>query len=163
MSHRPSILVRVHTADRKGAGTDATVFFQLRDYFGHRSASYTLDNLLHDDHERGSVSQFRLPRDQRLKDIDSIVLWRNTAGADDSWFVDLVEVLEQPEGATWLFPVHRWLHGYTEYRLRQYDLSLPQKDDPDLKARRHRELTAKRDVYRYRQHIVGGPVQVGVL
>ena len=156
--------VRVHTGDKKGAGTDAKVFIKLRDSAGKETPLFKLDNLRVDDHERDSVSEFQLPENYAasLADLDSIILVRNTAGEDDSWFVDLVEVLEQPEGTTWLFPVHRWLHGYTEYRLRQYDLSLPQQDDADLKARRQKELGEKREMYQYTQFIKDGPVQVGL-
>ena len=155
--------VRVHTGDKKGAGSDAKIRIKLRDSAGKETPLFKLNNLLVNDHERDSVSEFQLPKNYAasLADLDSIILLRNTSGKGHSWFVDLVEVLEQPQGTTWLFPVHRWLHGYTEYRLRQYDLSLPQQDDADMKARRQKELGEKREMYQYMQHIKDGPVQVG--
>ncbi|KAF0294906.1 hypothetical protein FJT64_007488 [Amphibalanus amphitrite] len=154
--------VRVHTADRKGAGTDARVFIKLRDSAGTESRLTQLDNLHVDDHERNTVSEFELPASTAaaLVDLDSIVLVRNAAGADGgSWLLELVEV--SAGGGRWLFPVHRWLSPYTEYRISQFDSSLPQHDDPDISARRARELVDKRDQYQYAQHIAGGPVQVG--
>lgn len=157
--------VRVHTGDKKGAGTDAKVFIKLRDSAGTETKLHKLDNLRVDDHERDTVSEFQLPEcfADCLTDLDSIVLVRNDAGEGASWFVDLVEVKEQPGGCTWLFPVHRWLHAHTEYRIRQYDLSLPQNDDLDLQARRLKELHAKRALYQYTQFVEDGPVQAKVL
>ena len=157
-----SLQVRVHTGDKKGAGTDAKVFLKLRDSAGTETPLFKLDNLYVDDHERDSVSEFRLAEHfaAALTDLDSVILVRNTAGEEDSWFVELVEVLEQPRGATWLFPVHRWLRGDAEHRLRQYDLSLPQNDDPDLRARRQRKLAEKRQLYQYIQRFKDGPMQV---
>ncbi|XP_043200093.1 uncharacterized protein LOC122369423, partial [Amphibalanus amphitrite] len=156
--------VRVHTADRKGAGTDARVFIKLRDSAGTESRLTQLDNLHVDDHERNTVSEFELPASTAaaLVDLDSIVLVRNAAGADGgSWLLELVEV--SAGGGRWLFPVHRWLSPYTEYRISQFDSSLPQHDDPDISARRARELLDKRGQYQYAQHIAGGPVQIKTL
>ena len=143
------LMVRVHTADKKGAGTDAKVFLMLCDSTGAETQTYELDNLHVNDHERGSVSEFRLPSGLAagLADLDSIVLGRNDAGENASWFVDLVEVRALPAGPEWQFPVHRWVKPYTAYRVRQYDVSLPQNDDPDMRARRDRELAEKRQMY----------------
>ena len=153
-------VVHVHTGDRKSAGTDANVYVQLRDTTGRVTAPRLLDHWFFNDLERGTTCSYPVPSDPELGEIDSLVLRRDDAGLGNAWFLDLVEVEDRTGKRRWTFPVHRWIHADTEYRLRQYDISLPQDDEADIRSRRQAELEGKRSVYQYIQRITEGPAQV---
>ncbi|XP_043237383.1 polyunsaturated fatty acid 5-lipoxygenase-like isoform X3 [Amphibalanus amphitrite] len=157
---RDRYVVHVHTGDRKSAGTDANVYVQLRDEAGHVTPARLLDHWFFNDLERGTVCSYPVPAEPALQGVDSLLLRRDNAGLGNAWFLDLVEVEDRTLKRRWVFPVHRWIHADTEYRLRQFDISLPQDDETDIRDRRRAELEAKRDVYQYVQRISEGPAQV---
>ena len=157
---RDRYVVHVHTGDRKSAGTDANVYVQLRDASGQVTPARLLDHWFFNDLERGTVCSYPVPAEATFGDLDSLMLRRDNAGLGNAWFLDLVEVEDRVRKRRWLFPVHRWIHADTEYRLRQFDISLPQDDETDIRDSRRAELDAKRDVYQYTQRITEGPAQV---
>lgn len=158
---RERFVIAVHTGDRKGAGTDANVYVQLRDSAGHVTAPRHLNHWLFNDLERGTVVRYPMADDPELQDVDSIIVRRDNAGLGDAWFLDLIVVEDWQFGLKWTFPVHRWIQQDTEYRIQQNDISLPQDDDEDIRRRRKHELEQKRQQYQYVQRVEGGPAQVG--
>lgn len=98
-----------------------------------------------------------------------------TKRGSSAWFLDRIEVEEvkqQPEedgepvtvhrgtsgGRKWVFPLQRWVAAHKRYTIELHDTFLPQHDPhPQI---REDDIRGKRQVYRYKQNVEGGPAQV---
>lgn len=90
----PEFRVHVTTGDKRGAGTDATVWLQLVDVAGGITEPSCLDKLLVNDHERGQTHTYGVTAAglKQADTLDHIVIWRDSAGLGDAWFLDRIEV-----------------------------------------------------------------------
>jgi hypothetical protein len=86
--------VYVTTGDKQGAGTDSTVSIQLVDISGAITDPACLDRLLVNDHERGETHCYDVSAKglKQPESLDHIVIWRDSSGLGDAWFLDKVEV-----------------------------------------------------------------------
>jgi hypothetical protein len=85
----------VTTGDRRGAGTDSTVWIRLVDSTGKASEATCLDKSFVNDHERGETHSYGLQADglDNPDVIDHIIVWRDSSLiVDDRWFLDRIEV-----------------------------------------------------------------------
>lgn len=86
--------VHVTTGDKQGAGTDSSVYIQLVDSSGAITEPACLDHLLVNDHERGETHSYDVSAKglRQPESIDHIVIWRDSSGLGDAWFLDRIEV-----------------------------------------------------------------------
>lgn len=158
---QPDVLITVVTGDRRGAGTDSKVFLVLHDEQGRASSTLRLTNRMITNC-RGQTSTFKrqsgLPN---LRAVTAIELWLEKFGVGAAWFVEriCVDVL-QGEGQA-VFPVLRWVHPSPHHlTLTVHDCLLPQHTPERLLPQRMSDLGHKKEVYRYKQNVKDGPMQV---
>ncbi|XP_030853175.1 allene oxide synthase-lipoxygenase protein [Strongylocentrotus purpuratus] len=136
----------VKTGDRFGMGTDATVSVAFYNEQGLRSSDFKLGNLFRNDFESGHVDKMQIVFENRkFGDPVHIELSRNGAGLGDTWFCEIVQMLNMKTKRVHMFPVHRWVDPESPMKLKEYDAELPQYDENV--AQRQDELKRKRDLY----------------
>ncbi|KAG1666859.1 Arachidonate 5-lipoxygenase [Nymphon striatum] len=150
--------IYVQTGDRKGAGTDANIWIIVHDEVGARTPPVKLSSVFANDHERGDINKYFLPKVEEFKTVAKIEFWRDTFGFSDDWFVDFISVEHRKEGTIITFPLNRWIKPNKRYTFCAYDCGLPQHEDNV--QQRNEELSEKLLMYEYTQNIDGGPVQV---
>ncbi|KAG1666862.1 Allene oxide synthase-lipoxygenase protein [Nymphon striatum] len=149
--------IYVQTGDRKGAGTDANIWIIVHDEVGARTPPVKLSSVFANDHERGDINKYFLPKVEEFKTVAKIEFWRDTFGFSDDWFVDFISVEHRKEGTIITFPLNRWIKPNKRYTFCAYDCGLPQHEDNV--QQRNEELSEKLLMYEYTQNIDGGPVQ----
>ncbi|OQV17101.1 Allene oxide synthase-lipoxygenase protein [Hypsibius exemplaris] len=154
-------VVHVKTGDRKGAGTDATVWVRLRDESGQWTDEIKLSSFWHNDHERGQLDSFPLLTAHigvKFGELDKLEIWRDAFGIGDSWFLDVITVENIVTRKMYHFPAQRWIRADTHYVFNHYDTCLPQFDQH--REQRQQELEEKKRMYEYVVHHPGLPAQV---
>lgn len=137
----------VKTGDRKGAGTDANVVIALYDEEGRRSNDLYLDSFLRDDFESGGRDRFlKISGVVDFGTVSHIELWRDSKGLFDDWFCDVIEVINMKTKERHVFPVHRWIPANRKFKLRHFDMILPQRDE--MLHLREEELKSKKELYK---------------
>jgi hypothetical protein len=81
---------RVHTGSCKGAGTDASAFFQLFGEDGSETGPVCLEGGL-DRLLRGSVDGFEV-EEADVGVVDCLRVWHDGKGRTGAWYLDLVEL-----------------------------------------------------------------------
>ena len=138
----------VKTADRLFAGTDANVLLKLHGRNGEESENLVLNHIFRNDFEQGAEDVFHLRGLEFSADVDHIELWRDDFGISSAWMVDHVEVTNTDTGASFIFPVLRWVEAHRHYFIKHLDTSLPQYEPfPEMRAQ---ELQEKRKVYQFK-------------
>ncbi|XP_070610815.1 polycystin family receptor for egg jelly-like [Erythrolamprus reginae] len=101
-------LVTVYTGSRFGAGTTASVFFQL---VGDQAVSdvHRLSHRKHVPFLRGSINTFLLTSKNDLGDIYCLQAWHDNAGSSPSWFLSRVKVENMYTKQSWMFICRKWL------------------------------------------------------
>ncbi|XP_782245.3 allene oxide synthase-lipoxygenase protein [Strongylocentrotus purpuratus] len=138
----------IKTGDRFGMGTDATVSVAFYNKQGLRSPDFKLSNLFRNDFESGHVDKMQIVlKNLQFGDPAHIELSRTRCGLGlgDSWFCEVVRVVNVETKRVHTFPVHRWVLPESPIKLKEYDAVLPQHDENV--AQRQRELKKKRDLY----------------
>eukprot|EP00057_Strongylocentrotus_purpuratus_P008934 XP_011663408.1 PREDICTED: arachidonate 5-lipoxygenase [Strongylocentrotus purpuratus] len=139
--------ITVKTGDRKGAGTDANVVIALCDEEGRRSNDLYLDSLFRDDFESGGRDRFlKISGVVDFGTLSHIELWRDSKGLFDDWFCDVIEVINMKTKERHVFPVHRWIPANRKFKLRPFDMILPQRDE--MLHLREEELKSKKELYK---------------
>lgn len=154
-------VVHVKTGDRKGAGTDANVYFRIHDDSGNSSDENLLDAYFHNDHERGESTSYGIWSAKHLKNVFKVEFRRDNYGFGDSWYLDYIEVEDKRRGTRHSFPVHRWVKPNWSYFVPEFDSCLPELDE--RREERMFELAEKKKLYEYVMNVENGPVQVKVL
>ena len=150
--------VVVKTADRLWAGTDAKVLLKLHGKNGEESEYLVLNNIFFNDFEQGAEDVFNLEDVNFFVDVGYIELWRDDFGIGSSWMVDHIEITNSDTGASFIFPVLRWIEAHRHYFINHLDTSLPQHEPfPEMRAQ---ELREKRKVYQFGTGDTDFPAQV---
>eukprot|EP00736_Rhodelphis_marinus_P000918 Rmarinus@m.27357 len=121
-------VVQVHTADRRGAGTDANVTLQIFGKLGHTNKK-RLDNSSNN-FERGCIDEFRIPAPE-LGDIEKIVIGHDNSGLGPGWFLDKVTLKNEETSKEYIFPCMKWFSKDEGDKLIERTL-LPVTDDSAL-------------------------------
>ncbi len=109
-----SMVVRVETGNRSGAGTDDDVFLRING--NHR---FSLDKRLYDDFERGDVDTYSVPigtatRDGlTVGDIDRVAIEKSRDGRNGAWFLHGVTLVVNGQVVLTNRAIDRWLQGST--------------------------------------------------
>ena len=109
-----SMVVRVETGNRSGAGSDDDVFLRLNG--NHR---FSLDKRLYDDFERGDVDTYSVPigtatRDGlTVGDIDRVAIEKSKDGRNGAWFLHGVTLVVNGQVVLTNRAIDRWLQGST--------------------------------------------------
>jgi hypothetical protein len=108
------------------------VYCIFTDKYWTPSTTYTLDNGLRNDFEKGRTDTFSLEnKDNQMPIKDSIIaieIWREGCLFVGSWYVDSVTV-QLGGGPMNIFPINRWMPPCGErLKLCEYDSVLPQYD-----------------------------------
>jgi hypothetical protein len=85
----------VHTSDKRGAGTDANVFVDLRGDLAS-SGNIVLDNS-QNNFERGKIDEF-VRKTKNVGAISSIVIGHDAKGVGAAWHLEQVDVTELASG-----------------------------------------------------------------
>ncbi|GAB4821886.1 hypothetical protein N2152v2_008932 [Parachlorella kessleri] len=101
--------VVVYTSDVKGAGTDASVFLELKGD-QHCSGPVVLSSSDSSAFERGQVDTFTL-RLPRLGEVVEALVGHDGKGKRPSWHLDCIEVREVEAGHVWYFKCGEWLRS----------------------------------------------------
>ena len=157
----PDYEIKVKTGDVKGAGTDSNVYIILISHSGIESRVIHLDCTWRDDFERGNIDGFMVGGISSLGPIAKVILWRDSSGLNDSWFVEWIKVksLHEADANIDCFPCNRWINGGRKYFISKYDSVLPQYDD-NLEQRAL-EIMEKQRGYCLRRKVPGMPDQEG--
>ncbi|KAK6172843.1 hypothetical protein SNE40_016421 [Patella caerulea] len=161
-SENADVKIYVCTGDKKNAGTDANVTIILHDEAGNFTEKIVLARFLRNDFERGQHDMFKISQSKLGSLVGKIVkieLCRDDAGLASEWFVDKIIVENTKTKDRSVFPILRWIKAGCPYSISEYDTSLPQFDDQNI--RRELELKDKKNYYVYEQKVDGIPVQVG--
>lgn len=155
--------VQVKTGDVKGAGTDANVYLSLISESGIESRAIHLDCKWRDDFEKGNLDSFKVGGISKLGPIGKIILKRDSAGLNDSWYLEWVKVknLHEIDGKVDCFPCHRWIQSDRKLIILKHDCVLPQLDENP--EQRSIEIAEKRKYYMLRRKTSGIPKQVETL
>ncbi|XP_076063715.1 polyunsaturated fatty acid 5-lipoxygenase-like isoform X3 [Oratosquilla oratoria] len=168
------VIIEVVTGDKLGAGTDSKLFVVLHDVDGRTSQELRLNNRL-TTNCRGQSCRFQVCSgvEQGLGLVHMIQFRLQKFGLGHDWFVDRFAVTVVSSGASSVFPVHRWIKANgNAYFIGRYDINLPHlphlENLPEHQLRaqqsqRMGELGRKRENYKYKCHIPGGPAQVETL
>ena len=144
--------ISVKTGDRKGAGTDANVYIAMYDEEGQRSVDIDLDSFWTDDFQTGKTNRFtRASGVRNFGRLAYIELWRDSKGLFDDWFCDVIDILNLTSMERYIFPVHRWVPAHEKFKLRPYDMFLPQHDD--MHDTRKVELEKKKLLYQLTNNV----------
>lgn len=156
----PDYEIKVKTGDVKGAGTDANVYLVLISESGIQSRTIHLDCKWRNDFEKGNVDSFKVGGISKLGSIGKIVLWRDSSGLCDSWFVEWVKVkyLHEVDSKSDCFPCNRWIQSDRKLVILKYDCLLSQYDENI--EQRTQEIMEKRRVYVLCRKKPGIPKQV---
>ncbi len=103
--------ITVVTGDVDRAGTDANVFIVLHTPHGSSGRVY-LDNISHDDFERGSTDVFTVAVPGSSGPIQRVTIGFSVEehpGEKPGWFLETVQVDDLAIGYTGRFSCHRWL------------------------------------------------------
>ncbi|XP_062503862.1 lipoxygenase homology domain-containing protein 1-like isoform X2 [Corticium candelabrum] len=107
---RTSYKLEVHTADKRGAGTDANVFIVL---FGENGDSGEMQLTKSDTHrnkfERNQTDIFHYDNLLSLGELTKIRIWHDNSGLGASWYLDSVDVTDEVTEKTYHFNCQRWL------------------------------------------------------
>lgn len=154
------VIITILTGDVKGAGTDSNVYIMLISESGIQSREIHLDCRWRDDFEKGNVDSFKVGGISQLGSIGKILLWRDSSGLNDDWFVQWVKVknLHALVDSVDCFPVNRWIRRDKRIVLTKYDCILPQFDENQ--EQRATEILEKRKTYGLRRRKPGIPKQV---
>eukprot|EP00057_Strongylocentrotus_purpuratus_P014192 XP_011668666.1 PREDICTED: allene oxide synthase-lipoxygenase protein-like [Strongylocentrotus purpuratus] len=127
-------------------GTDAAVSVAFYNEQGLRSPDFKLGNLFQNDFKSGHVDKMQIVfENHQFGDPVHIELSRNRCGLGDSWFCEVVRVVNVETKRLHMFPIHRWVNPESPIKLKEYDAVLPQYDENV--AQRQGELKRKRDLY----------------
>ncbi|KAG2501257.1 hypothetical protein HYH03_001064 [Edaphochlamys debaryana] len=101
--------VEFHTSTLRGAGTDATVSFQI---FGERGDSGACRvDAPQEAFERGSIDAFKY-RLKRLGKLKRLLVWHDNTGRNPAWHLQKVVITsehpEEPE--VYVFVCNQWIH-----------------------------------------------------
>ncbi|XP_064636931.1 allene oxide synthase-lipoxygenase protein-like isoform X2 [Lineus longissimus] len=155
---RAEYVVYVRTGDKKRAGTDANVKFQMHDSDNRSTPPQDLDVLFKDDFERGETDVFPLRNVNKIGPIQAVEFWRDNTGVSPNWFVEKIVVEDRKRHTFYFFPVHRWIKEDRHYIIQRLDTSLPQYDEHS--EQRHLELKEMQALYEYEEKFPGAPVQI---
>ncbi|XP_071948707.1 allene oxide synthase-lipoxygenase protein-like [Antedon mediterranea] len=150
--------VVVKTGDYKGAGTNANVYVILVNATGLKSREISLDVAWHDDFEAGKSDKFPVKNLKSFGEITELEVWRDGGDGLDTWFVELIKIMDKHTQKVYVFPVHRWVTSKHRLKLQQYDCVLPQNDK--FQHQRKLELQIKKKLYAFTQKGDGLPCQV---
>ena len=152
--------IQVKTGDVKGAGTDSNVYIILISESGIQSRAIHLDCKWRDDFEKGNVDSFKVGGISQLGSIGKIVLWRDSSGLNDDWFVQWVKVknLHALHENLDCFPMNRWIFHDRRIVITKYDSILPQFDENQ--EQRALEILEKRRTYGLTRKKPGIPKQI---
>lgn len=144
--------ILVKTGDNKNAGTDANVYCQLVDSEGKCSKDIKLDVWWRNDFEKGNIDNFNVKNESELGDIVKIIVWRDSFGLGNDWFVEYFQVKrykkgEEYDGNCAPFPCNRWLAANKRHTLLKYDSFLPQLDE--RVDERKEELVRRKKEYEF--------------
>ncbi|XP_047475115.1 allene oxide synthase-lipoxygenase protein-like isoform X3 [Penaeus chinensis] len=155
------VLITVVTGDKQGAGTDSKVFVILHDTEGNSSPTLRLNNRMITNKRGQSCTFKRKAGIPGLKALSMIEFWIEKFGVGAAWFVDRFTVRILKTDEVFVFPVLRWIKpSHAHMTLTVYDLSLPQDTPEKLLPQRMTNLGTKKRLYRYTQHVPGGPAQI---
>ncbi len=107
-----SMVVRVETGNRSGAGTDDDVFLRI-----NGNLRFSLDKRLYDDFERGDVDTYSVPigtatRDGlTVGDIDRVAIEKSKDGRNGSWFLHGVTLIVNGRVILTNRAIDRWLQA----------------------------------------------------
>jgi hypothetical protein len=107
-----SMIVRVETGNRPGAGTDDDVFLRI-----NRNLRFSLDKRLYDDFERGDVDTYSVPIGTATRngltvgDIDRVAIEKSRDGRNGSWFLQGVTLMVNGQVILRDRAINRWLQG----------------------------------------------------
>lgn len=157
----PDVTITVVTGDRRGAGTDSKVFIILYDEQGRASSTLRLANRMITNCRGQTCTFSRYSGLPDLRSVASIELWIEKFGVGAAWFVDRVCVTVVSSGIKSVFPLLRWVKPSPHHiTLTVNDCLLPQDTPEKLLAQRMSDLGHKKEVYRYKQNVKNGPMQV---
>ncbi|KAL5006870.1 hypothetical protein ScPMuIL_015676 [Solemya velum] len=157
-------VVKVHTGDEFGAGTDANVFINI---FGENGDSgerqlKTSDNM--NKFERNQEDVFKIEAIE-LGRLNKLKIRHDNKGGGAAWFLDRVEVQDVGKNKNYYFPCQRWLavgkdDGQIGRELVPVDERLKQKlDKKDSEAvRKEIALETKAATTTYHVHVTTGKV-----
>ena len=86
------------TGDVKGAGTDSNVYTVIVDEDSDKSRNVLLDCNWRNDFEQGNIDTFKIRNVPNLGRVKSILLWRDSSGVNDDWFVEYIKVRQYTVG-----------------------------------------------------------------
>ncbi|MEW5311146.1 MAG: hypothetical protein WDW38_002885 [Sanguina aurantia] len=101
--------VMAHTSDKRGAGTDANVFFVMHGVLGNGQRHILAGGA--DDFDRGGTSEFTVD-DEELGELLEVSIGHDNSGHGPSWHLSHVEVVHEKTGQQWLFPCHQWFDSH---------------------------------------------------
>ncbi|XP_050721605.1 allene oxide synthase-lipoxygenase protein-like isoform X3 [Eriocheir sinensis] len=158
---QPDVAITVVTGDRRGAGTDSKVFLVLHDDQGRASSTLRLTNRMITNCRGQTCTFTRYSGLPDLRAVTAIELWLEKFGVGAAWFVDRVCVTVMRSECQAVFPVLRWVKPSPHHlTLTVHDCNLPQHTPERLLPQRMSDLGHKKEVYRYKQNVEGGPVQI---
>lgn len=105
--------ITVKTGDMESAGTDAWVFLALRGARGTTTGRMILDNVDHNDFERGNKDEFLVAAVGAPGEIGAITIGYepHDQGPHPGWYLEWVKVEEVVSGRSWMFRANRWLEA----------------------------------------------------
>ncbi|OQV25732.1 Allene oxide synthase-lipoxygenase protein [Hypsibius exemplaris] len=159
-------IIHVKTGDRKGAGTDATVWAKLADENDLWTQSLKLSTFGVNTHERGQVDTFALKTSDFPPEFGRVVkleLWRESVVplSTDDWFLEVLTAENIITGVKAHFPVLRWIENKKRYFYHVNDAVIPQKDQ--FAQQRQAELVERKKTYQLEQKQPGLPMQAATL
>ena len=107
-----SMVVRVETGNRSGAGTDDDVFLRI-----NNRLRFSLDKRLYDDFERGDVDTYSVPIGTATRngltvgDIDRVAIEKSRDGRNGAWFLHGVTLIVNGQVVLSNRAIDRWLQG----------------------------------------------------
>lgn len=106
------------------------------------------------------MDSFKVGGISQLGSIGKIVLWRDSSGLNDDWFVQWVKVknLHALGDNVDCFPVNRWVRHDRRMVIMKYDCILPQFDENQ--EQRAKEILEMRKIYGLTRKKPGIPKQV---
>jgi len=97
-------VIRIHTGDFRGAGTDADVYINVFGDMGDTGQKF-LDNRMENNFERGKTDTFTLKLPS-VGVIDKIRIGHNNKGPSPGWYLEKVDI--EVEGKATEFICQRW-------------------------------------------------------
>ncbi|XP_063415816.1 lipoxygenase homology domain-containing protein 1-like [Mytilus trossulus] len=104
------------------------------------------------------VSKFSIKSTIDIPEVQKIELWRdNNDGSFANWYLDWIEVTNNKNGLTTIFPAMKWIKENQRYFFKN-ETSLPQNDP--MKELRRLELQVLQEYYQLEVKIPGLPAQI---